>query len=88
MYVNQSIQRALGITSFGSTLLRVDPDYASLRFAVTRVAAKPKAAFDDARVGAQRVRDAIRALKVDDRDVRTSDLSLTEEYSANNADRK
>jgi len=88
MYVNQSIQRALGVTAFGSTLLRVDPDYASLRFAVTRVAAKPKDAFDDARANAEKVRDAIRALRVPDRDVRSSDLSLAEEYAGYNQDRK
>jgi hypothetical protein len=88
MYVNQSIQRALGVTAFGSTLLRADPDYASLRFAVTRVAAKPKDAFDDARAAAEKVRAAIRALKVDDRDVRSSDLSLAEEYAGYNENRK
>ncbi len=88
MYVNQSIQRALGVTAFGSTLLRVDPDYSSLRFAVTRLAAKPKDAFDEARAGAERVRAAIRALEVDDRDVQSGDSSLAEEYAGYNQDRK
>ncbi len=87
MYVNQSIQRALGVTVFGSTLMRVDPDYASLRFAVTRLAAKPKEAFDEARAGAERVREAIRKLGVGDRDVRASGLSLAEEYAGYNQDR-
>jgi uncharacterized protein YggE len=88
MYVNQSIQRALGITAFGSTLMRVDPDYSSLRFAVTRLAAKPKEAFDEARAGAERVRVAIRGLKIADRDVRSSDTALAEEYQGINQDRK
>jgi uncharacterized protein YggE len=88
VYVNQSIQRPLGVTVFGSTLMRVDPDYASLRFAVTRLAAKPKEAFDEARAGAERVREVVRKLRVADRDVRSSGLSLAEEYVGYNQDRK
>jgi uncharacterized protein YggE len=88
MYVNQSIQRALGVTAFGSALLRVDPDYASLRFAVTRLAPKPKEAFDQARAAAESVRAAVRKLAVDDRDVRSADLSLAEEYAGYNETRR
>jgi len=88
MYVNQSIQRPAGITAFGSALLRVDPDYASLRFAVTRLAAKPKDAFDEARRGAEAVRAALRAMQVDSRDVRVSELTLAEEYVGFNETRR
>jgi uncharacterized protein YggE len=88
MYTNQSIQRALGITVFGSTLVRVDADYASVRFAVTRLAAKPKEAFDEARAGAARVGEALRALGIADRDVRSGDVSLAEEYAGFNQDRR
>ncbi len=88
MYVNQAIQRPAGVTAFGSALMRVDPDYSSLRFAVTRVAAKPKEAFEEARRGAEAVREALRALSVDARDVRVSDLSLAEEYTGYNENRR
>src|SRR5262245_64856584 len=88
MYVNQSIQRALGITAFGSSLIRVDPDFASIRFGVTRVLAKPKDAFAAARAGASSVREAIRKLGVADADVRASDVSLEEAYEGFNQDRK
>lgn len=88
MYINQSIQRPAGVNVFGSALLRVDPDYASIRFAVTRMDAKPKAAFEAARAGAARVRAALQALGVADRDVRDSDTSLAEEWVGMNADRR
>ena len=88
MYVTQSIQRPNGINVFGSSLLRVDPDYSSLRFAVSRVAAKPKDAFDETRRGADAVRAALAAMKIDMRDVRSSDLALAEEWVGVNQDRR
>jgi uncharacterized protein YggE len=88
MYVNQSIHRPAGVTAFGSSLIRVDPDYSSLRFAVTRVAAKPKDAFDEARRGADAVRAALRAMSVDARDVRAAELTLAEEYAGQHPDRR
>jgi uncharacterized protein len=88
MYVTQSIQRPNGVTVFGSALIRVDPDYSSLRFAVSRVAAKPKDAFDEARRGSDAVRAALAAMKIDSRDVRASDLSLAEEWTGFNENRR
>lgn len=88
MYINQSIQRPNGVNVFGSSLVRVDPDYASLRFAVQRVAAKPKEAFAAAREGATRVRKALHDLGVADRDVRASDVTLEEAYEGYNAERR
>jgi len=88
MYTTQSIERALGVTAFGSALLRVDPDYASLRFAVTRVVAKPKDAFAAARAAAASVRGAVRKLGVADADVRAGEVSLEEAYVGYNQDRK
>lgn len=88
MYVNQSIQRPHGVTAFGSALIRVDPDYSSLRFAVSRIAAKPKDAFDEARRGSDAVRAALNAMKIDPRDVRSGDLSLAEEWTGYNETRR
>ncbi|HEX4513390.1 MAG TPA: SIMPL domain-containing protein [Polyangiaceae bacterium] len=88
MYVTQSIQRPHGINVFGSSLIRVDPDYSSLRFAVSRVAAKPKDAFDETRRGADAVRAALMALKIDARDVRSGDLALAEEWVGYNENRR
>jgi len=88
MYVTQSIQRPHGINVFGSALLGVDPDYASIRFAVTRVMPKPKEAFATAREAAANVRMKVRELGVNDRDVRASDVSLEEAYEGYNQDRR
>ena len=88
MYVNQSIQRPNGVTAFGSALIRVDPDYSSLRFAVSRVAAKPKDAFDEARLGSDAVRAALAKLSIDPRDVRSGDLTLAEEWVGYNESRR
>jgi uncharacterized protein len=88
MYVTQSIQRPHGVTVFGSALVRVDPDYSSLRFAVTRVAAKPKEAFDETRRAADAVRAALTAMKIDPRDVRSGDLALAEEWVGYNETRR
>jgi uncharacterized protein YggE len=78
--MNQTIQRALGVSVFGSHLIRVDPDYATLELAVTRVATLPQPAFVDARRDAQAVRAALTAAKVPDRDVRTSQITLAQEF--------
>ncbi len=80
MYVNQSIQRPNGVNVFGSALIRVDPDYASLRFSVTRVMTRPKEAFDAAREGAHAVRAALARLGVSERDTRASEVSLEEAF--------
>jgi uncharacterized protein YggE len=76
----QTIQRALGISVFGSHLVRIDPDYATLELAVTRLATRPEPAFVEARKGAQAVRAALSAASVQDRDVRTSQITLAQEF--------
>jgi uncharacterized protein YggE len=78
--IQQTIQHALGVSVFGSHILRVDPDYATLELAVTRLAMKPEPAFLEARQGAQTVRAALAAAKVPDRDLRTSQITLVQEY--------
>jgi hypothetical protein len=84
----QTIQRALGITVFGSHLIRVDPDYATIEIAVTRLAAKPEPAFVEARKGAQAVRAALSAAKVPDRDVHASQITLAQEFEHSGSTRK
>lgn len=81
MYVNQSIQRPHGVNAFGSCLVRADPDFASIRFAVTRLAAHPREAFAEARAVATTVRDCMRQLGIPDRDVAAADTTLSEAYT-------
>jgi len=80
MYANQSIHRPAGINVFGSCLIRVEPDYASLRFSVQRVAEHPKAAFEEARSASRAVRERLAAAGVSDSAVRTSNVSLDQAF--------
>jgi uncharacterized protein len=80
MFVSQTIQRAQGINVFGSCLIRVDPDYTSLRFSCTRTHATPKEAFSAVRSGARDVKAKLAALGVADRDVRESEIRMQQAY--------
>jgi hypothetical protein len=66
MYPTQSIERPFGISVFGSSRVRIEPDIASLGFAVARLADHPKGAFQQAREGAQSVRAYLAQLAIDD----------------------
>jgi len=57
MYVNQAIENPFGITVFGSAIIRVQPDIASLSFAVTRLRQHPNEAFEEAHESAKKVRE-------------------------------
>jgi uncharacterized protein len=76
MYVNQSIQRPLGVNVFGSRLIRVEPDYASVRFTVTSTHPEPKDALAETRAAADRARQVLGTRQVKSRDVRASRVSL------------
>src|SRR5262245_12532401 len=87
MYVAQSIHHPHGVNAFGSCLVRVEPDFASVRFAVTRIAPHPRDAFEQARVAARAVRDFVRTLGIPDADVAAADTTLAEAFSGG-AERK
>jgi uncharacterized protein YggE len=76
MYVNQSIQRPLGINVFGSRLIRVEPDYSSVRFSVTSTHLEPKDALAETHAAADRARQVLGRAHVSSRDVRASRVSL------------
>jgi len=88
MYVTQSIQRPQGVNAFGSCLVRVEPDFVSIRFAVTRVAALPAAAFAQARTAARAVRDSVRQLGVPDGDAAAAETTLAEAFGGTGNERK
>ena len=56
MFVHQAIQRPFGVNVFGSCVVRVKPDSATLAFAVTRTAEKPADAFAATRKAVEDVR--------------------------------
>ena len=75
----QQIERPHGVTTFGSHLVRVTPDRAVARAAINRTAAEPGAAFREAREPAA-VRAFLRQQGMDDRDIRSSQITLQTQY--------
>jgi uncharacterized protein YggE len=88
MFIAQSIQRVQGVNAFGSCLIRVVPDFASVRFSVNRVEPHPRGAFEAARTAARNVRECIRGMAIADGDVAASDTTLTEAYGGDYQNRK
>ncbi|MEM6993552.1 MAG: SIMPL domain-containing protein [Myxococcota bacterium] len=64
------------MTTFGSHVLRVSPDRAAITAVITRLAAEPADAFGEAREATNRVRAFLRAQAIDDREVRSSRITL------------
>lgn len=81
---SQSIHRPAGINVYGSYLVRVDPDFATLDFSVNATEATARSAFAKAREAAAAVRSFIGSADIPDADVRTSQMSLQQafEYQA------
>jgi uncharacterized protein YggE len=78
MFPKQSIKRPFGISVFGSSIVRTEPDIASLTFAVSRLADHPKDAFRQAHEGAQGVHSALAQLNVTD--VGSSHITLSQTF--------
>jgi uncharacterized protein YggE len=76
MFAQQSIQNPIGVTVFGSHVLRVEPDYATISFAVIHVAPDPKAAIDALEKSRSRVSQVLVTRRVAAVDVTTSHVSL------------
>jgi len=83
--IPQSIEHPFGITVFGSAVMRVEPDIASLRFSVSRLAQQPKEAFDEVRKGAQSVQ-AFLAQTASVNDVGTSRVTLAQTSQFSNGE--
>lgn len=82
----QAIQTPFGVSVFGSALLRVTPDIASLNFSVSRVEKKPKAAFDSARKATGDVRQFLE--KAGLKEVGSSRLTLNQEFKYSSGERQ
>ena len=57
MVSDQAIRQPFGVTTFGSTVIRVDPDIASIQFAVSRMESHPKDSFKSVREASKNVAD-------------------------------
>jgi uncharacterized protein YggE len=80
--ITQAIESPLGITVFGSFVLRVEPDIASVSFAVSRLMEQPRDAFHQVREGAQRVKTFLAQAKLDDFGASLITLSKTYEHKS------
>lgn len=78
MYQEQLIQNPFGITVFGSSLIKAEPDLVSISFAVSRLHQHPKDAFQDVRKSSQRVRKYLEQANVDE--VNTSRISISQTF--------
>ena len=78
MSADQAIRQPFGVTVFGSSIVRIEPDTASLKFAVSRLEKQPKEAFRAAREGAQAVRAYLQQAQL--REVSSARLTLSQEW--------
>jgi uncharacterized protein len=82
----QMISNPFGITVFGSAISRVEPDIASLHFAVSRLEQQPKDAFRGIREDAQKVRTYLVQNGVTD--IGSSQVTLEASFSRDTNQRK
>ena len=80
MYVNQSIDRPIGINVYGSHVLRTEPDRAEVDLAVVRTAQAASSAFAETRKAVDAVRQALRKAGIPDTDVEAGRVDLTTAY--------
>jgi uncharacterized protein len=81
-----TIENPFGISVFGSALLRVSPDSATIRAAITRFEENPSEAFAKAREGAQTVTEFLSRAKV--RESGLSRISVSQEYRFSNNEKR
>jgi uncharacterized protein len=86
MSIEQAIPHPSGISVFGSSMVRVEPDVASLSFAVVALKPTPTEAFAEVRAGA----DAVRAflLRAQITDVASSRITLEQELRYLNGEQR
>jgi uncharacterized protein YggE len=77
----QSIHNPFGITVFGSAIIRVEPDVASLTLGVTSLKTRPRDAFGETRAGAAKVRKYLAQAGIEE--VATSRISLAQKHRYN-----
>ena len=80
---SQLIHNPFGITVFGSSLIRVEPDLVSLHFSVKRLQKKPQNAFSDVKKSAQKVRKFLKQAEVPDVNSSRVTIEQSFRYKAN-----
>lgn len=80
---SQLVRTPFGISVFGSSIIRVEPDIVSLNFAVSRLQQKPKDAFSDVKKAVQKVRKYLDQAEVDEVGSSRVTIEQSYRYSAN-----
>jgi uncharacterized protein len=80
------IDQPFGISVFGSALLRVSPDFATIQAAITRLEDKPSDAFAKARKAAHAVTEFLHKMPVKESGL--SKISLSQQYRLFNSERQ
>ena len=85
MEQNQAIRQPFGITTFGSTVLRVEPDIAAISFAVSRTEKHPRDSFKAVRESSKQIVDYLQRADFKE-ETSSSRISLSQawEYAGNN----
>lgn len=84
--MSQSIKNPIGLNVFGSALLRVVPDVASINLSVSATQMQPTAAFAETRKNARAVREYFANANVND--VQSSRITLSQEWEYSGGRRK
>lgn len=82
MQFQQPIATPVGVTVFGSSIVRTMPDVAVIHLSVSEVMMNPREAFQAVRKTAQRVQTYLSSAQV--KEAGSSNISLTEEYRYQN----
>lgn len=80
MYVHQAINHAIGITTFGSSLLRAEANLAQVRLTVSRLEQHPRDALEATQGAAKAVRGTLRELEVPEGSVQLSKIRVQTAY--------
>lgn len=82
----QEITHPVGITVFGSSTLRVEPDFVSLNLSVSHLTEKPQDAFREVHLATQKVREFFSQAQV--HDVAASQITLSRDSRYVNGEEK
>jgi len=87
MTTDQAIRQPFGITTFGSTVIRIDPDIASIHCTVSRIENHPKDAFTAVREASKMLADYLQ-LNDAKKETSSSHISLSQTWDYVGAKRK
>lgn len=87
MTTEQAIRQPFGVTTYGSAVIRVDPDIASIRFFVSNTADHPREAFTAVRESSKKVFDYLDVIDAK-KEIGTSQITLQQVWEHLGSKRK